>query len=653
MSKHPVPRSIPAYDEDADASPWPDDIIEAEVVVVDLEKSSDPFERTIAGSQAEDAKAEEASRWGNTRVVEPLYPKGGLLDLVRNSSSLPSNVAAMANNVDGFGWLAEPALDFDDEGIREQVAVSLYLDAYSRWEEQDAATRGPEPTIPDGAEVTDTIKQWKQEASVEKARMLQHFNGACFESSFVDLRRQTTTDKEDMGEGAWEVVRARDPEGPPRRYIKLDSSMLGYTVESWEVESDEWYWTSPVTYRKVPVVRRFRLIVQAGANGLPARYFREYGDPRIISNKTGEAYDTVEDLKAAVEDGGEEEGAQPAHEILMWPLYFPGQVGGVVRWHGAIHEVRGQNTAASENVDDLENSSIPRGILAVSEGRVGKKGAQKIRDIMKASAGRAKNRMAVLNVSTPRNRQFMPGSSGVKVEFIDLTGAQREDAMFAKYSRTASLTIGQQFRQPPIVRGDTQDFNRATATASLRYTDEQVYQPERNSFDHTINRRILPELGIRFWRFKSKGPVRQDPETTAKIAEILLKQGVVVPAELRPWAERTMGIDLVRTAGAWQQLPLALIAQGWTPERRPSISEEGEDVDEVNDVGGPSDEQIATPPPDVAPPELGVLKSEGDRLREQIAKMRDTPEGQALLKTFQRGKDRVSDAVDKLFSGAS
>jgi capsid portal protein len=649
MSKHPVPRSIPAYDEDTDASAWPDDIIEAEVVVVDLEKSSDPFSQAIAGSQAEDAEAKEAAQWGDARIIEPLYPKPGLLDLVRNSSSLPPNIAAMANNVDGFGWHPEPALDFDDEGIREQVAVSLFLDAYSKWEESDEATRGPEPKMPSPEDVTETIAEWKQEASLEKARMLQHFSGACFESSFVDLRRQTTVDKECMGEGAWEVVRARDPEGPPRRYIRIDASTLGYTAESVEVPTEMWYRPSPVTIRKVPVEQRFRLIVQAGLNGLPVRYFREFGDPRIISNKTGKAYDSIEDLKAAGAEGGEEEGAQPAHEILMWKNYFPGQVGGVVRWHGAIHEVRGQNTAASENVDDLENSSIPRGILAVSEGRVGKKGAQKIRDIMKASKGRAKNRMAVLNVSTPRNRQFMPGSSGVKVEFIDLTGAQREDAMFAKYSRTASLAIGQQFRQPPIVRGDTQDFNRATASASLRYTDEQVYQPERNSFDHAVNLYILPELGIRFWRFKSKGPVRQDPETTAKIAEILLKQGVIVPAELRPWAERTMGIDLVRTAGAWQQLPLALIAQGWTPERRPSISEEGVETNEASDVGGPADEKIATPPPDVEPPELGVLKSEGDRLREQIAKMRDTPEGQALLKTFQRGKHKIETAVDKLF----
>jgi capsid portal protein len=636
---------VPDYDDD-DLDTQDDDIQEASVVVVDLEKSAGPF--AIQGSQAQEAVAEDAALWGEMRVIEPLYPKCGLLDLYRNSGALRPNIDAIANNVDGFGWHPEAVLDFDDEGVREVVAVSLYLDAYAEWEEKPLDADGkqkPEPKIPDGDQVTKTIAEWRQEASVEKARMLQHFNGACFERSFTDLRKHTTIDKESMGEGAWEVIRARGQEGPPRRYIKIESSILAYTAESWEVEAFEWHWTSPITYRKVPVIRRFHLIVQAGSSGIPARYFREYGDPRVISNKTGQEYKTVDELRIKEKD----QGGEPANEILMWQLYFPGQKNGMVRWHGAIWEVKGQNTAAAENVDDLENSSIPRGILAVSEGKVGKKGSQHLRSIFKASKGKAKNRMAIINAQTPRSRQFMPGSSGVKIEWIDLTGAQRDDAMFQKYDDASGLKIGQQFRQPPIVRGDTRNLNKATASESLRYTDEQVYQPDRNSFDWRINNDILPELGIRFWRFKSKGPVRQDPKTSAEIAEIGLKQGVVVPAEMRPWFERIMGIDLSRIAGPWQQLPLPLIAQGWTPERRPTISEEGTAAGEASDVGGVADENIATPPPETEPPELGVVKADDDSLRAQIQKMRDTPEGREFVDRFQRRKDPTEAAVDKLF----
>jgi hypothetical protein len=35
----------------------------------------------------------------------------------------------------------------------------------------------------------------------------------------------------------------------------------------------------------------------------------------------------------------------------------------------------------------------------------------------------------------------------------------------------------------------------------------QVFQPEREEFDFVVNRKLLNDMGIRFWRFRSNSPV--------------------------------------------------------------------------------------------------------------------------------------------------
>ena len=49
---------------------------------------------------------------------------------------------------------------------------------------------------------------------------------------------------------------------------------------------------------------------------------------------------------------------------------------------------------------------------------------------------------------------------------------------------------------------DSKDFNRATAESALRFAEDQVFQPERDEFDFLMNRKVLADMGIRFWRFR-------------------------------------------------------------------------------------------------------------------------------------------------------
>jgi capsid portal protein len=77
--------------------------------------------------------------------------------------------------------------------------------------------------------------------------------------------------------------------------------------------------------------------------------------------------------------------------------------------------------------------------------------------------------------------------------------------------------VGSAFRLPKLLRGESKDFNRATAESALRFAEDQVFQPERDEFDFLMNRRLLADMGIRFWRFRSQTPVTRDHGTCQQV----------------------------------------------------------------------------------------------------------------------------------------
>lgn len=539
-----------------------------ETTSVILIKRSGPVKKskTIPGGQSEGGK--DRSVWEGANVLAPPLPPEGLLRLYGVSDSLRQNVDAMARNVDAFGWTPEPVIDLYSDDTVEEVRTALYL---SRVRGESA------PDLPDDAEVENAIKEWRQLARIEKSRMKLFFDQVCVETSFVELRQRTTIDREVIGWGAWEVI--RDDRGRVVRFKHVPAHTLRLRKLGAPVEVEEQRRSSAVTFETIKVSRRFRVIAQLdndrggdkvidregrewkGAAAGAVRYFREFGDPRFVSSRTGEVYESEEQAR---QDDNEGDDVTQANEILLFPIYFPGTPYGQPRWHGQIPTVKGGRLAADNVVDYLENSAIPRGLLLVSDGKLGKSSVQDIKSYFGSVKGQAENRLAVIQAETPRDRAF-EGGGRVQIQWVSLRDAQRDDATFSGYRDECKRSIGEAFRLPPILRGDTRNFNRATAQAAMDFAEEQVFAPERRSFDYIVNTRILPLLGIRFWAFRSRGPNKLDPTSLAKTVEILGKLGVLVPAELRPVAEQLLGFDLLRGPGAWQNLPLSLVQQGFVP----------------------------------------------------------------------------------------
>ncbi|NIO76639.1 MAG: hypothetical protein GTN69_12335 [Armatimonadetes bacterium] len=607
-----------------------------------IAKQDDAPTAALAAGQAA-ADSDTASPWIGSETISPVVEPADLRFYYRNAPSLRPNVDAMAVNVHGYGWQPEGTIDFDAEDLRDQIAVALYLERYAKWEDGGERGNKPEFPDPDSDEISETMKDWQRQRIIEKAQMELFFKNVCVETSFDQLRLQGGTDMEMGGQGAWEVIRKN---GKPRRFIHVDPETIRYEKKTTVVTTDAWRWSSPTTYRKEKVQRRFRLIQQRNGGGIATRYFREYGDDRTISSSSGEEYESVEKLKAK-----EGKDAQPANELLVFKIYFPNTPVGVPRYIAAGAEIKGQFYAANHNVDYLQNSAVPRLLMLVNDGVVGKKSEAMLKKFFAAAKGKSENRMAIIQATKPRERLGAGPGGPLKIEVVDLSKSQRADYMFEKYDRRADEKVGQQFRIPKQYRGDTQDINRATSEAALRSTEEMVFEPERKRFDWVMNHLILPELGIRFWRFRSRGPTTHDTETVGKLLEILGKLGVMVPAEMRPIAERLLDIELRRMAGDWQQLPMSLIMQGFKPKTPGQAeSEEPEDGPAEGEAEQDDEGVELENPPDLAAPQQDVLKEAAAALEQllrdkgvsevQLAKFRDSARSdQAAVEAIHKDTD--------------
>jgi capsid portal protein len=206
----------------------------------------------------------------------------------------------------------------------------------------------------------------------------------------------------------------------------------------------------------------------------------------------------------------------------------------------------------------FENKSVPPLALLVSGGRLTESAVPRIERFIEENlkGKNAFHRILILEADGGS------GDSKATIELRPLTSAQQQDALFQDYDERNIDKVGSAFRLPRLLRGDTRDFNRATADAALRFAEDQVFQPERDEFDYQMNRRLLPEMGVRFWRFRSQTPVTRDPERMSVMVEKLVRVGVLTPEEGRVLAGDIFNREFRRIGDDWTKRPITLTLAG-------------------------------------------------------------------------------------------
>jgi PBSX family phage portal protein len=504
----------------------------------------------VVGSTVADpaSRAPELAIWTRLGALEPPYDAVALCRIFEHSSALRPNVDAYATNIDGFGHRFEPVVELDAEDARAKVADCVRL---------ERAFQQQQGTLPDGAdldptdaEVDQAVGALRRAARAERAFLDAFFESCCFDASFVALRRRTRQDLEVTGNAYWEVLRTGA--GQIGRFVLVPAStvrLLPLTLPL--VDVPERVRVTPITFDRITVRRPLRLYVQVSYG--QSVFFKTLGDPRIISRNTGAAYASVEALRAA------DDTDAPATELLHFAVPSPSSPYGVPRWIGALLSVLGSREMEEVNYLYFGNKSVPPLALLVSGGRLSDSSVPRIeRHVQENLKGKdGFHKILILEADGGAT-----GDAKAKIQLVPLTQAQQGDQLFGAYDSANIDKVGAAFRVPRLLRGDSRDFNQSTAESALRFAEEQVFQPERAEFDHLINRRVLADLGIRFWQFRSNAPLTRDPQTMTEMVERLVRVGVLTPEEGRALAGDIFNRDFQVLGADWTKRPITLTLAG-------------------------------------------------------------------------------------------
>ncbi len=522
-------------------------------------------------------------RFSDAQILEPPLIPEDLVVLFENSGSLRQNVDAYVTNIDSFGHRFEETLDVEADDAGEKIAAAIFVERLHELERgEEELPEDDESLTPSEEDVEKRKAEIARDARRQRVKAEAFFASCCVDESFVSLRRRTRQDKEITGNAYWEV--SRDQRGRICALQLIPSFTMGLRPLDRKVtKTTRPIRVSDLQITTVATLKRFRRFVQK--IGTRSVHFKEFGDPRIISAKTGKVFRSIGQMQS------KERHKREATEVIHFSIFSSRSAYGLPRWSGALLCVLGAREAEEINQSYFENKSVPPMVILVSGGRLSEDSTTSLENFINEEIKGKGNfhKIAILEADNDASEH----SALPKIEIKPLMGAQLQDALFQKYDERCVDKVGMTFRLPRLLRGDSRDFNRATARAALEFAEAQVFEPERNDFDWVINTKILPELGITLWRFRSNGPVKRDPMEVSDKVQGLVEKGVLTPEEGRMFIADAFGRELARIDADWVKQPIKLTLAGIPvekPEDDPAATGGTQEGDEEARNGKPDED---------------------------------------------------------------
>lgn len=145
---------------------------------------------------------------------------------------------------------------------------------------------------------------------------------------------------------------------------------------------------------------------------------------------------------------------------------------GEPRWFGNAPGVVGSREAEELNVSYFSNGRMLSMLLTVTNGRLTKQSMELLRNVKGAQSQGGILYLEAIGEETggPLDEKV----EKVAIKLDKLNDLLQQDALFLEYGKDKKADILSSFRLPPILVGQSSDYNRATAQAALRFAEEQV-----------------------------------------------------------------------------------------------------------------------------------------------------------------------------------
>lgn len=449
--------------------------------------------REATKALAEDPFYENYDRYN---LVYPPFALLTLATLLEYCTELRPSIDAMQVNIEKLGWKIIPRVGVEsEEGISIEVKREMYV-----------------------------LRNFFMNAVLDEDV-----------GTLEELRARSRVDLETTGNGYMEIIPnvndSSHPEGLEHlpswtmRIRKQDDEFTDYEVPR-AVQDENGKWS----IKMFPMRKRFRRYAQIRESGSEIVWFKEWGDPRPISSTTGEVIT------------GEIDTSDLAHEVIHLKLYCPRSPYGLPRTIGHLFAVYGNRGAEEINYMTLDNNQIPALVLMATNVALTDGSLERIQEFIEERVQGNKNYATILLVEgEPISEDAMRDPGSMKLEIKPLTEYQHDDAMFMKYMQFNNDTIRRAFRLPPIFVGRSEEYNRATADASRKLGEEQIFGPERKSIDEIFNHTITMRLGIANVVFKSNTPDITDNYELTQLLATAERSGGLTPRISRAVVEDVTG----------------------------------------------------------------------------------------------------------------
>lgn len=135
-----------------------------------------------------------------------------------------------------------------------------------------------------------------------------------------------------------------------------------------------------------------------------------------------------------------------------------------------------------------------------------------------------------------------------------LADVLQKDALFLEYDENVTQAVLGAFRLPPIYVAKTTDYNRNTAETAKELTEEQVFQPLRESYAWRINS-LFKEYDLKYVEVYLKAPKIKNMDDVTKFIQVANSAGAVAPNDLRGPLSDVLGLPLDNFEGEEYNLP--------------------------------------------------------------------------------------------------
>lgn len=491
--------------------------------------------------------------FSNAGAIEPPLDPFFLSRMVTHSETLPALISSMASNVHGFGYRLDPVINLDSDNGFDVVKTSMIIDRFI----DDSIGGDAKIYEPTDDEVNSKIKNLKQRMMIELSVLKRFFANCSINMSWERLCRKLQTDLESVGYFVFEV--RRDMRGLPARVQYAQSITFRALPRGEPVTLESKIKKTDISWDIINETYQFRKYVQVYEQKIV--YFKEFGDRRVMSSVTGRYYKDEKDFEK------NEPGLRPATEVIWRSLdSSESDVYGCIRWSGCVPGVLGSREQAEVNYHFFRSKAIPPMVIMISGGKLKAGASEKLKKIIEKEIKGKNNFYRILIIEAEPfgvQNSAMPGQDKIKIELKPLTDAIFKDALWMQYKNENKMELGQSFRIPPLLRGDSEKLNRATAQVVEKYSERQVFGPEKRDFSWLINNTIVKDLGVTLWKYVLNSPQQNDADAVVEFVTALVESCVTVNEARDILSKHVFEENLPSIDEDWGNMPLKIALAGF------------------------------------------------------------------------------------------